>query len=98
MSKKVLIIDDDALVAGIYQEQLEREGYTVEVCTDGSAGYYRIHELGPDGLLLDLVLPGINGVEILRKIRATKRFQKLPVVALSNAFMVTLLNDAIEAG
>jgi DNA-binding response OmpR family regulator len=96
--KKILIIDDDAQVASAYQEQLEREGYTVEICSDGGVGYYRLHELGPDGVLLDLVLPGISGVDILRKIRAQKKFQKLPVIALSNAFMVTLLSEALEAG
>src|SRR5213082_286883 len=96
--RHILIIDDDALVAGVYKEQLEAQGYTAEIATDGRTGFYRIQETGPDGVLLDLMLPEINGVEILRKIRAQKRFQKLPILALSNGFMVSLLNDAVEAG
>jgi CheY-like chemotaxis protein len=44
------------------------------------------------------MLPEINGVEIIKKIRAQKRFQKLPVIALSNAFMINLINEAVEAG
>src|SRR5207302_11398663 len=96
--RHILIIDDDALVASAYKEQLEAQGYTAEIATDGRTGFYRIQETGPDGVLLDLMLPEINGVEILKKIRAQKRFQKLPILALSNGFMVNLLNDAVEAG
>ena len=96
--RHILIIDDDALVASVYKEQLEAQGYTAEIATDGRTGFYRIQETGPDGVLLDLMLPEINGVEILKKIRAQKRFQKLPILALSNGFMVNLLNDAVEAG
>src|SRR6266436_6445794 len=96
--RHILIIDDDALVASVYKEQLEGAGYTAEIATDGRSGFYRIQETGPDGVLLDLMLPEINGVEILKKIRAQKRFQKLPILALSNGFMVNLLNDAVEAG
>ena len=96
--RHILIIDDDALVASVYKEQLEGAGYTAEIATDGRSGFYRIQETGPDGVLLDLMLPEINGVEILKKIRAQKRFQKTPILALSNGFMVNLLNEAVEAG
>src|SRR5438445_150327 len=96
--RHILIIDDDALVASVYKEQLEAQGYSAEIATDGRSGFYRIQETGPDGVLLDLMLPEINGVEILRKIRAQKRFQKTPILALSNGFMVNLLNEAVEAG
>src|SRR5438045_3590632 len=96
--RNILIIDDDTVVASAYKEQLEREGYVVELVRDGPTGYYRIQESAPDAVLLDLMLPEMNGVEILKKIRAQKRFQKLPVIAFSNAFMINLINDAVEAG
>lgn len=96
--RNILIIDDDTAVASAYKEQLEREGYTVELVRDGPTGYYRIQESAPDAVLLDLMLPEMNGVEILKKIRAQKRFQKLPVIAFSNAFMINLINEAVEAG
>src|SRR5881397_3594084 len=96
--RNILIIDDDAQTARAYQEQLQQEGYSVQIARDGRDGFYRIQEHAPAAVLLDLMLPEINGVEIIRKIRAQKRFQKLPVIALSNAFMINLINEAVEAG
>ncbi len=96
--RNILIIDDDAQTARAYQEQLQQEGYSVQIATDGREGFYRIQENAPAAVLLDLMLPEINGVEIIKKIRAQKRFQKLPVIAFSNAFMINLINEAVEAG
>ena len=68
--RKVLIIEDDSIVAHIYETRLVKGGYEVEICTDGQSGFYRIHEFRPDAVLLDLMLPKMNGIEILKKIRA----------------------------
>ena len=70
--KKILIIEDDSIVAHIYRSRLEKEGYTVEVCEDGQTGFYRIHEVHPQAILLDLMLPKMNGIDILKKIRAER--------------------------
>lgn len=98
IKKKILIIDDDPLVASLYRGKLEKEGYVVDVATDGQQGFYRIHEFKPDAILLDLMLPQINGVDIIRKLRAQKAFQGLPVVVFSNVYVTTVVNDAIQAG
>ena len=66
--KKILVIEDDPVVAHIYRNRLEKEGYTVEVCEDGQAGFYRIHEFHPHGILLDLMLPGLSGKEVCQAI------------------------------
>lgn len=97
-AKKILIIEDDAVVAGLYKTKLQKEGYRIDIASDGQAGFYGIHELKPDAVLLDLMLPKMDGLQILRKIRAQKQFLKLPVVVFSNAFMSNMLNDAVEAG
>ncbi len=96
--KRILIIEDDAVVAGLYKTKLQKEGYRIDIASDGQAGFYGIHELKPDAVLLDLMLPKMDGLQILRKIRAQKQFTKLPVVVFSNAFMSNMLNDAVEAG
>ena len=75
--KKILIIEDDTIVAHVYRSRLEKEGFEVDIAADGQAGYYRLYEMKPDALLLDLMLPKLNGIDLLKKIRATREFAKL---------------------
>lgn len=96
--KKILIIEDDPIVAHIYRTRLEKEGYTVETCDDGQAGFYRIHEFHPDGVLLDLMLPKMNGVDILKKIRAQSQFANVPVIVFTNAYVPNMIQEAFSAG
>jgi DNA-binding response OmpR family regulator len=96
--KKILIIEDDSIVAHIYETRLTKEGYDVQICTDGQSGFYRIHEFRPDAVLLDLMLPKMNGVEILKKIRAQTQFQKTPVIVFTNAYVPNMIHEAFQAG
>lgn len=98
MKKKILIIEDDPIVGHIYRTRLEREDYEVEVCADGQAGFYRIHEFRPDGIILDLMLPKMNGVEILKKIRAQAQFASTPVIVFTNAYVPNLIHESFQAG
>lgn len=96
--KKVLIIEDDPIVAHIYRTRLEKEGYAVETCADGQAGFYRIHEFHPDGVLLDLMLPKMNGIDILKKIRAQGQFAQIPIVVFTNAYVPNMIQESFSAG
>ncbi|MBI4661734.1 MAG: response regulator [Verrucomicrobia bacterium] len=96
--RSILIIDDDAVVAGIYRSKFERAGYTAEVALDGQAGFYRVMELRPNALLLDLMLPNIDGLDILKKIRAQKQFGRMPILVLTNSFLSEVALDAAKSG
>lgn len=96
--KKVLIIEDDQIVGTIYRRKFQAEGFEVHLATDGEAGLQAVTEFGPDAVVLDLMLPRLNGVEVLRKIRAEPATATLPVIVLSNAYLSTLLKDAADAG
>jgi DNA-binding response OmpR family regulator len=96
--KKVLIIEDDPIVAHIYRTRLEKEGYSVETCADGQTGFYRVHEFNPDAILLDLMLPKMNGVDILKKIRAQSKYSRLPIVVFTNAYVPNMIQEAFSAG
>lgn len=96
--KKILIIEDDPVVAHIYRNRLEKEGYTVEVCEDGQSGFFRIHEFHPQGVLLDLMLPKMNGIDILKKIRAQGEFSHIPVIVFTNAYVPNMIQDAMSSG
>ena len=96
--KKILIIEDDPIVSHVYRSRLEREGFEVDVAADGQAGYYRLYEMKPDALLLDLMLPKLNGIELLKKIRAVREFEKLPVIVFTNAYVANMIHESFAAG
>jgi DNA-binding response OmpR family regulator len=96
--KKVLIIEDDPIVAHIYKTRLERESYEVEVATDGQDGVKQMSECTPDAVMLDLMLPRMNGVDVLKKIRSRSEFQNTPVIVFTNAYVPTMINEAYQAG
>ena len=96
--KKILIVEDDTVTAKIYRTTLEKAGFAVETAANGQAGLARINELAPDGVLADLMMPGLGGIELLKRLRATPQFQNLPVIVYTNAFVAKLVDDAKAAG
>src|SRR2546426_5442596 len=96
--KKILIVEDDPIVAHIYKTRLEKEGYEVEISADGQSGFYRIHEFHPDAVLLDLMLPKMNGVDILKKIRAQSQFAQTPIIVFTNAYVPNMIHESFTAG
>src|SRR5437773_2702202 len=96
--KKLLIIEDDQIVANIYLRKFQIEGFQVELALDGEAGLASTLKSRPDIVILDLMLPRLNGVEVLKKLRAEPITRDLPVVVLSNAYMSSLVQDAWKAG
>jgi DNA-binding response OmpR family regulator len=96
--KKVLIIEDDAIIAHIYRTRLEHQSYAVEICDDGQSGLGCVHEFNPDAILLDLMLPNMNGIEFLKKIRAQSKFASIPVVVFTNSYLPNMIQEANSAG
>ena len=95
--KKLLIIEDDRIIGSIYSKKFAVEGFTVEVAEDGEAGWERLNGFRPDIVLLDLMLPKLNGIEILNRARATPEFRALPIIVFSNAYMTTVIDAAWQA-
>ena len=79
---KILIIEDDADIAAIERDYLELSGYEVSVCTDGVSGLTAALEQPVDLLLLDLMLPGLDGFAVCRRVREAKDIPILMVTAL----------------
>jgi DNA-binding response OmpR family regulator len=95
---KILIIEDDPLVAHIYRICLEKAGYQVETAPDGQSGFYRIQEYQPNAILLDLMLPKMNGVDILKKIRGQAQFGRIPIIVFTNVYVPNMIHEAFGAG
>ncbi len=80
----VLIVDDDLYIAEMYRLRLEIEGYDVIVATDGEQGLAIARDTAPAFICLDYRLPGIDGLEALRRLRAEPATNSIPVLMLSN--------------
>jgi DNA-binding response OmpR family regulator len=96
--KKILIVEDDQIVANIYRNKLAVDGYQVEVTLDGESGLKLMRTFRPDAIVLDLMLPKMSGVEVIRRIRGETEFSKLPIVVFSNTYLTNLVQDAWKAG
>lgn len=80
MSCKILIIEDEEKIARFVELELLHEGYEVEKCTDGRDGLAKAESGNFDVILLDIMLPGLNGLEVLRRLRRTS---SVPVIMLT---------------
>ncbi len=96
--KKILIIEDDQIVANIYRNKFSVEGYVVETAFDGEAGLNLVKSFHPDAILLDLMLPKVTGVELMKRIRAQADFAKVPMIVFSNTYLTNLVQEAWQAG
>jgi len=81
--KKVLIVDDEEVILFLYQEELEEEGFAVETALNGELALRRFEDAPPDLVILDINMPNMNGIEVLRKMK--ERNPGLPVI-LSSAY------------
>ncbi len=83
MGKRVLIVEDEPHLIELLSFILSREGYDIATALDGEAAVRTIWATSPDLIILDVMLPKMNGFEILKKIKADPRLQSLPVIMLT---------------
>jgi DNA-binding response OmpR family regulator len=95
---KILIIEDDQIVANIYRNKFAVEGFQVEIALDGQVGFEMVRSFKPDAVVLDLMLPKMTGVELMKKIRSEPDFEQLPVVVFSNTYLTNMVQEAWKAG
>ena len=81
MSFRVLVVDDDPTVSDVVRRYLEQDGHLVRLAADGEAGLAAAAAFSPDLAVLDLMMPGIDGIEVCRRLR--RRWPGLPVVMLT---------------
>jgi len=83
VSKRIFVVEDDPDISELLEFNLHLKGYNVSVFGDGSMAYQRILDDLPDLVILDLTLPGINGLDICRYMRHNDRTREIPVIMLT---------------
>ncbi len=96
--KQALIIEDDKVLGNAYRCRLLQEGFQVRLEGTGTLGLAALRQQRPDFVILDLVLPEVSGVDVLRFVRAEAALRDLPVIVLSNAYSSEKINEAWQLG
>jgi len=76
--KRILVVDDEEAIRLLYQEELGEAGYKVDLAADGSEALRRIEQARPDLMTIDLRMPGMDGIELIGRVRAM--YRDLPIV------------------
>lgn len=95
---RVLFVEDDPEFVEMYRMGLEMQGYVVDVAGDGQAGLDMIRARRPDLVFLDMRMPGLTGIEVLRELRADPATAELPAVVLSNYDEPAMIEEARGLG
>lgn len=94
----ILIVEDENDIRDIYAEVLTGAGYKVDQAADGETGMQKIKEGNWDLLLLDIMLPGKDGLKILKEIKDTAGLKKGPIIALTNLNSENIIHEVFTAG
>lgn len=94
----ILLIEDDTFLAGMYVTKLTMEHFQVELATDGAAGLAKAESLRPDLILLDILLPKMNGFDVLRRMKGDPQLRDVPVILLTNLGQKGDVSQGLDLG
>lgn len=84
IKKKLLLVEDEPLLVSLYKETFENEPYIFSVAENGNEALRQVKNDPPHLILLDILLPGMNGFEVLRKLKSSPKTRDIPVIVLTN--------------
>ena len=96
--KRVLIVEDDFFVRDLYSRELSREGFEVSAAEDGAEGLLKAIEEKPDLILLDIMLPKMSGLDVLKTIKEKEEVKDIPVVLLTNLGQDSVIRKGFSLG
>ena len=95
---KILIVEDDLFIRELYERQLGLAGYQVTSAADGPEGLAKVAQFQPNLLLLDIMLPQMNGLDLLKTIKAKEDTKGLPVILLTNLGQDSVIKEGFSLG
>jgi CheY-like chemotaxis protein len=96
--RKILLIEDDRFLRKAAEVRLRRSGYAVITAADGEEALATVEAASPDLILLDLIMPKLQGFEVLRRLKANEATRNIPVVVLTNLSQAADRARAMEEG
>ena len=98
MKAKILIVDDDADIVTVLEDRLQASGYTTVIARDGQQALDQIEHEAPNLILLDLDLPKLTGIEVLKRLSQIKHVEDLPVIVMTAHGSVNAAVEAMKEG
>ena len=98
MAKKILIIEDEDILRNLLEEKLKQKGYDVSVAKDGQEGLSVMPKIMPDLILLDIIMPKVNGFEVMEKMQKSPNLKEIPVIIVSNSGQPVEIDRAKKLG
>ena len=95
---KILLVEDDPLIYRVYQKLLQHENYEVEIAENGQQGIDKLKYWPADLILLDIMMPKMNGIDMLIKIKTDLETKNIPVIVLTNVSNMQVANEAVAKG
>ncbi|MCX6785437.1 MAG: response regulator [Candidatus Komeilibacteria bacterium] len=80
----VLLIEDEEMLANMYETKFKNEGYQIRKALDGETGLKMAQEAKPDIILLDIIMPKLDGFSVLKRLKADSKLKNVPVILLTN--------------
>lgn len=97
-SRKILLVEDDEFLAELYATKLNMEGFEVFLAVDGEKGLKLAKEKMPDLVLLDIILPKMDGFEVLGKMKIDPAMKNIPVILLTNLSQKDEVKKGLDLG
>jgi CheY-like chemotaxis protein len=95
---KILLVEDDPSIYKMYQKAFELEGFETEIAENGQEGLDKVGAFKPDIILLDIMMPTMNGIDMLNQLRADEATKDTPVIVLTNVADIRIANEAFAKG
>jgi DNA-binding response OmpR family regulator len=96
--KRILIVEDDQIIARMYSKVFSYNGFEVSIAHDGVEGWKKIKKVNPDLVILDVMMPKMNGLELLKKIKTNKKTAKIKILMLTNLGIQQDIDEALLNG
>jgi DNA-binding response OmpR family regulator len=98
MAKRILVVDDDPIILRLLASRLKNSGYDVVSAIDGESGLKKAIAKKPDLVLLDIIMPGLNGFEVCKRLKENDKTKDIPVIMLTALAGENDLSKSLEEG